>query len=207
MSTDVTASPPPLSRRADLAETTSERTARFERDALPYLRQIYPKALSMTRNPVDAEDLVQETFTRAYASFEQFEPGTNLRAWLYRILLNSFFNNCRKRQRELQLAPVGMIQDWQLANTLAYSCAAPSAETEVLLRVPDDHVLRALRQLPIAFRTVVCLSDMEGYNYREIADMMGTPTGTVMSRLYRGRRQLREYLRDYAPGCGQRRKP
>jgi RNA polymerase sigma-70 factor (ECF subfamily) len=161
----------------------------------------------MTRNPVDAEDLVQETFTRAYASFEQFEPGTNLRAWLYRILLNSFFNNCRKRQRELQLAPVGMIQDCQLANALAFPCAAPSAETEVLLRVPDDHVLRALRQLPIAFRTVVCLSDMEGYNYREIADMMGTPTGTVMSRLYRGRRQLREYLRDYAPACGQRRKP
>ena len=208
MSTDNSSSPLPVSRRADLAETPSQRTARFERDALPYLRQLYPMALSMTRNLVDAEDLVQETFTRAYASFAQFEPGTNLRAWLYRILLNSFFSNCRKRKRELQQAPDGMIHDFQLANAFAYSpISALSAEAEVLIRVPDDHLLRALRQLPVASRTVVYLSDMEGYNYREIADIMGTPTGTVKSRLHRGRRQLREYLRDYAPAYGRRRKP
>jgi len=181
-----------------MAETPSQRTARFERDALPYLGKIYPKALGMTRNRVDAEDLVQETFTRAYASFEQFEPGTNLRAWLYRILLNSFFSSCRKRQRELQQAPLGIIQDYQLANAATYACSAPSAEDEFLIHVSDDHVLRALRQLPDAFRTVVCLADVEGYSYREIADLMGAPVGTVMSRLHRGRRQLREHLRDYA---------
>ena len=181
--------------------------ARFERDALPLMRQIYPKALSMTRNPVDAEDLVQETFTRAYTSFAQFEPGTNLRAWLHRILLNSFFNYCRKRQREPRQAPVGIIHDYQQADILAHASSAPSAEAEALERVPDDHVLRALRRLSVAYRTVVCLSDMEGYNCREIADIMGTPTGTVMSRLYRARCQLREYLRDYAPASDRRRQP
>jgi RNA polymerase sigma-70 factor, ECF subfamily len=199
MSTDVIVSPLRVSRRADLAETPSQRTARFERDALPYLRQLYPKALSMTRNRADAEDLVQETFTRAYAAFEQFEPGSNLRAWLYRILLNSFFNNCRKRQRELKRAPDGMMRDGQGDSALAYPVLVPSAEAEVLTRVQDDHILRALRQLPVAFRTVVCLYDLEGYSCREIAGIMGTPTGTVKSRLYRGRRQLREHLRDYAP--------
>lgn len=207
MSTAVTESPLRESRRADLTETPSQRMARFERDALPYLRQIYPKALSMTRNPVDAEDLVQETFTRAYTSFEQFEPGTNLRAWLHRILLNSFFDNCRKRQRELRQVPDGFIHDCQLMNALAYLSSAPSAEAEVLVRVQGDHVLHALRQLPVALRTVVCLCDMEGYKYREIADFMGTPTGTVKSRLYRGRRQLREHLRDYAPARSRRRSP
>jgi RNA polymerase sigma-70 factor, ECF subfamily len=198
MSADIAAVPLRVSRRADLAETPSQRTARFERDALPYLGQMYPKALRMTRNPVDAEDLVQETFTRAYASFEQFEPGTNLGAWLYRILVNSFFSSCRKRQRELQQAPLGRIQDCQLANAAAYPCSALSAEDEFLIHVSDDDVLRALRQLPDASRAVVCLADVEGYTYREIADLVGAPIGTVMSRLHRGRRQLREHLRDYA---------
>jgi RNA polymerase sigma-70 factor, ECF subfamily len=206
MSTDIAAPPLEASRRADPAETPSQRTARFERDALPYLGQIYPKALSMTRNPVDAEDLVQETFTLAYASFEQFEPGTNLRAWLYRILINSFFDNCRKRRRELPQGPARIMQDRQQANASAYPCSAPSAEAEVLIRVSDDHVLRALRQLPLAFRAVVCLADVEGYTYREIADLMGTPTGTVRSRLHRGRCLLREHLRDYAGTYGHRRK-
>jgi RNA polymerase sigma-70 factor, ECF subfamily len=178
--------------------------ARFERDALPYRRQMYARALSMARNPVDAEDLVQETFVRAYASFEQLEPGTNPRAWLYRILLNNFFDICRKRQHQLWQVPDGIIDDCQLANGRAYSSSVPSAEAEVLARVQGDHVLDALRQLPVAFRTVVCLCDMEGYNYREIADIMGTGIGTVKSRLYRGRRQLREYLLDYAPAYGGR---
>jgi RNA polymerase sigma-70 factor (ECF subfamily) len=161
----------------------------------------------MTRNRVDAEDLVQETFARAYASFEQFEPGTNLRAWLYRILLNSFFDNCRKRQRELRQPFGGTIPAGELAD--AFSCLSPasSAESEVLMRVRGDHIVRALRQLPVALRTVVCLSDLEGYNDREIADFMGTPTGTVRSRLHRGRRQLRVYLRDYAPAGSHRRQP
>jgi RNA polymerase sigma-70 factor, ECF subfamily len=161
----------------------------------------------MTRNPVDAEDLVQETFARAYASFQQFEPGTNLRAWLYRILLNSIFDNYRKRQRELRQAFDGTIRGGELADRLAYLSSASSAEAEVLMRMQGDHIRRALRQLPVAVRTVVCLSDLEGYNSREIADFMGTPTGTVRSRLYRGRRQLRVFLRDYAPAGGHRQEP
>jgi RNA polymerase sigma-70 factor, ECF subfamily len=205
MSTDIAAVRLGASRRADLAETPSQRTARFERDALPCLSQIYPKALRMTRNHADAEDLVQETFTRAYACFEQFEPGTNLKAWLYRILTTTFFNNCRKRQREPQQAPAGVIQDCPLANAAACPWPAPSAEAEVLEHVPDDNVLRALGQLPDAFRTVVYLADVEGYTGLEIASLMGTPAGTVMSRLHRGRRQLREHLHNYAAARGHHR--
>lgn len=199
MNTDIAAALSRVSRRADPAETPWQRTARFERDALPYLGQMYPAALRMTRNHADAEDLVQETFTRAYASFGQFKPGTNLRAWLYRILTNTFLSSCRKRQREPQPAPVGEMQDWQLARAASYPPSGlMSVEAEVLEHLPDSRVLRALRQLPGAFRTVVYLADMEGYAYREIADLMGTPIGTVMSRLHRGRRQLRELLRDCA---------
>jgi RNA polymerase sigma-70 factor (ECF subfamily) len=182
-------------RRADPAETPWQRTARFERDALPYLGQMYQAALRMTCHRADAEDLVQETFTRAYACFGQFEPGTNLRAWLYRILTNTFLSSCRKRQREPQPVPVGEIGDRQLARAASYpSSALMSAEAEVLEHLTDYRVLRALRQLPGASRTVVYLADVEGYAYREIADLMGTPIGTVMSRLHRGRRQLRELL-------------
>jgi len=160
---------------------------------------MYPAALRMTHNRADAEDLVQETFTRAYASFGQFEPGTNLRAWLYRILTNTFLSSCRKRQREPQPAPTGEIGDRQLARAAYYpSSGLIPAEAEVLEHLSDSAVLRALRQLPSAFRTVVYLADVEGYAYREIADLMGTPIGTVMSRLHRGRRQLRELLQDCA---------
>jgi RNA polymerase sigma-70 factor, ECF subfamily len=202
MSTDIAAAPLRSCQRADTTETPSQRTARFERDALPCLSQIYPKALHMTRNHADAEDLVQETFTRAYACFEQFEPGTNLKAWLYRILTTTFFNNCRKRQREPQQAPAGIIPDCPLANPAARPWPARSAEAEVLEHVPDDHVLRALGQLPDAFRAVVYLADVEGYTCREIAGLMGTPAGTVMSRLHRGRGRLREHLHDYAAARG-----
>ncbi len=173
--------------------------ARFERDALPYLGQMYPAALRMTRNRADAEDLVQETFTRAYACFWQFEPGTNLRAWLYRILTNTFLSSCRKRQREPQPAPIDELQDQQLARAASYpSSGLMPAEAEVLEHLSGSRVLRALRQLPGAFRTVVYLADVEGYAYREIADLMGTPIGTVMSRLHRGRRRLRSLLRNHA---------
>jgi RNA polymerase sigma-70 factor, ECF subfamily len=199
MKTDIAAGPWQASRRADPAEAPWQRTARFERDALPYLNQMYPAALRMTRNRADAEDLIQETFTRAYASFGQFEPGTNLRAWLYRILTNTFLSSCRKRQREPQPAPAGDFQDWQLARAAPYQpCGPMSAEAEILAHLPDSRVLHALRQLPGAFRTVVYLADIEGYPCREIADLMGTPIGTVMSRLHRARRQLRELLRDGA---------
>ena len=189
----------PPRREHPATETPTQRTARFERDALPYLGQMYPAALRMTHNRADAEDLVQETFTRAYAYFGQFEPGTNLRAWLYRILTNTFLSSCRKRQREPQPAPTGEIGDRQLARAAYYpSSGLIPAEAEALEHLSDSAVLRALRQLPSAFRTVVYLADVEGYAYREIADLMGTPIGTVMSRLHRGRRQLRELLQDCA---------
>jgi len=189
-----------VAQRADRAtETPGQRAVRFERDALPYLAQLYPMARRITRNTADAEDLVQETFAKAYASFGQFEPGTNLRAWLYRILINTFIASCRKRQREPQLAATGEIEDWQLARAAS---PAPSglnpADAEVLSHMADPRVKRALHQLPDIYRTTVYLADVEGYTYREIACLMRTPVGTVMSRLHRGRRQLRDLLQDYA---------
>jgi RNA polymerase sigma-70 factor, ECF subfamily len=191
----------PAGRRQEadpVTETPGQRAARFERDALPYLERLYPAALRMTHNPADAEDLVQETFTRAYASFAQFEPGTNLKAWLYRILTNTFITSCRKRQREPRPAATSQIQDWQLAPAAPHpSSGLKPADIEVLEHLPDPRVKRALRQLPDDFRTVVFLADVEGYAYREIAGLMGTPIGTVTSRLHRGRRQLRDLLQNY----------
>jgi len=180
-------------------ETPAQRAVRFERDALPHLEPLYRAALRMARNNPDAEDLIQETFTRALASFTQFEPGTNLRAWLYRILTNTFITTYRKRQREPRQVLTNEIQDWQLARA-AYqpSSGLKPAETEVLEHLPDSRVKRALHELPEDFRTVVFLADIEGYAYQEIAGIMGTPIGTVTSRLHRARRQLRDLLRDYA---------
>lgn len=196
MSTEVTLVSGAASARQDMRE---EQAASFERDALPYLDKMYPSALCLTRNRADAEDLVQDTFVKAYTSFGQFEPGTNVRAWLHRILITTFINSYRKRQREPQPAMASDVPEWQPTRGWPDpTVELKSAETEALERQADPSVKLALQALSEDLRTVVYLADIEGYAYREIAGLVGTRIGTVGSRLHRAHRQLRGLLHDHA---------
>jgi RNA polymerase sigma-70 factor (ECF subfamily) len=183
-------------------ESVEQRRKRFEADALQYMNQLYSAALRYTKNSSDAQDLVQDTFAKAYVSFHQFEPGTNLKAWLYRILTTTFINTYRKDQRRPQLSDQEL-EDWQIADASSHtSDQGKSAEDVVLENLPDSDIKRALAEIPEEFRIAVYLADVEGFSYKEIAEIVGVPTGTVMSRLHRGRKQLREKLTDYARELG-----
>ncbi|MGO9293968.1 MAG: sigma-70 family RNA polymerase sigma factor [Streptosporangiaceae bacterium] len=175
------------------AAGTADRHAVFEQEVFPLRTELFPAALRMTRNRADAEDLVQETFARAYASYAQFTPGTNLRAWLHRILANLFINSLRKRGREPAQAPWADVADIEFPQSQPGRLAR-SAEDEAMEQLADSDVMRALRGLPESYAAAVYLADVEGYSYKEIAQMLGTPIGTVMSRLHRGRTKLREAL-------------
>ena len=183
-------------------ESAEQRRKRFEADALQYMNQLYSAALRYTKNPADAQDLVQDTYAKAYVSFHQFEPGTNLKAWLYRILTTTFINTYRKDQRRPQLSDQEL-EDWQIADASSHtSDQGKSAEDVALENLPDSDIKRALAEIPEEFRMAVYLADVEGFSYKEIAEIVGVPTGTVMSRLHRGRKQLREKLTDYARELG-----
>lgn len=189
--------------RDEAEETDQQRAARFERDAMEYLDQLYGAALRMTRNAADAEDVVQETYAKAFASFKQFRPGTNLKAWLFRILTNTYINTYRKAQRRPQTSDDENVEDWQIARAASHEATGlRSAEVEALDPMPDTQVVRALDSLSEDFREVVTLADIEGFSYKEIAQIMGTPIGTVMSRLNRARKQLRGQLVDVAGARG-----
>lgn len=170
----------------------------FEEQALPYMDQLYGAAMRMTRNPADAADLVQETFVKAFQAFASYQQGTNLKAWLYRIQTNTFINLYRKNQRNPFKSSTDELEDWQFVGESQTATSSRSAEAEAIDHLPDSDVKDALSAIPEDFRLAVYLADVEGFAYQEIADIMKTPVGTVMSRLHRGRKLLREKLRDYA---------
>lgn len=184
-------------------ESDAELLARFEADALPLLDQLYGAALRMTRNPADAQDLVQDAYMKAFQAFASFEPGTNLKAWMYRILTNTYINNYRKAQRRPFESSADEMTDWQLAETAKHdSVGLESAEVEALKHIPDQRIADALMSLGDDYRMVVYFADVEGLAYKEIAEIMDTPIGTVMSRLHRGRKKLRAKLKDVAAEHG-----
>lgn len=188
-------------KRSD--DTADELLQRFEADALPLLDQLYGAALRMTRNPADAQDLVQDAYMKAYQAFGSFKEGTNLKAWMYRILTNTYINSYRKAQRRPTESSADEMTDWRLAETAKHdSVGLESAEVEALKNIPDKRIQDALMSLGEDYRMVVYYADVEGLAYKEIAEIMDTPIGTVMSRLHRGRKQLRSKLKDVAAEHG-----
>ena len=183
-------------------ETTSETLQKqrlFEEQALPLLDQLYGGAMRLTRNPQDAEDLIQETYLKAFSNFDSFKQGTNLKAWLYRIMTNTYINSYRKAKRRPVESSADELSDFQLYTTSGHdSTGLESAEVEALKQMPDSEISEAMNDLPEDYRMVVYYSDVVGLAYKEIADVMGTPLGTVMSRLHRGRKLLRAALKDVA---------
>ncbi|GEB98925.1 MULTISPECIES: sigma-70 family RNA polymerase sigma factor [Corynebacterium] len=183
--------------------SAKELQRRFEEQALPLLDQLYGGAMRMTRNPQDAEDLVQETYLKAYNSFGSFKQGTNLKAWLYRIMTNSYINSYRKAKRRPTESSADELSDFQLYTTSGHdSTGLESAEVEALKRMPDSAISQAMNDLPEDYRMVVYYADVVGLAYKEIAEVMGTPLGTVMSRLHRGRKLLRSALKNVAKEHG-----
>lgn len=177
----------------------------FAAEVEPFVSQLYAAALRMTRNPADAEDLLQETFIRAYRGFPNFNQGTNLRAWLYRILTNTFINTYRARKRRPEQTELDEVEDLYLYRRLGGLEAATlgrSAEDELMDMFTEDDVRDALDDLPEQFRMAVLLADVEGFSYKEIAEIMDVPIGTVMSRLHRGRKSLQRSLHQFAVDRG-----
>ncbi|MGH2694185.1 MAG: sigma-70 family RNA polymerase sigma factor [Actinomycetota bacterium] len=189
---------------AEATRLSAEDQQRFEQEALPLLDSLYGAALRMTRNPADAEDLVQEAMLRAYRSFESFEPGTNLKAWLFRILTNAYINTYRKRQREPKKVSRDEIEEFDLYQQLKEHDPDFSVTPEniVLDNLVDSDIIAAIDELPEQFRLAVVLSDIEGFSYAEMAEIMGVPMGTVMSRLHRGRKALQKRLWELARDRG-----
>lgn len=189
--------------RAGAGRERADLDRRFEEEALPLLDQLFGAAMRMTRNRADAEDLVQETFAKAYANFASYAQGTNVKAWLYRILTNTYITHYRKAQRSPKKAGTDQVEDWQLAAAASHDARGlRSAEVEALDRMPSGQVREALESLPEEYRLAVTLADVEGFSYKEIAAILDVPIGTVMSRLHRGRRILRGKLADYAAEYG-----
>ncbi len=182
------------------ATLTQDEKDRFQSDALPLLDSLYAAALRMTRNPADAEDLVQDTMLRAYRSFNRFEAGTNLKAWLFRIMTNAYINTYRRRQREPQKVPQDNVEEFDLYQTIKDHDPryAETPENIVLNSLLDSDIVEAIEDLPEQFRLAVLLSDVEDFSYAEMAEIMDVPIGTVMSRLHRGRKALQRRLWELA---------
>ena len=182
-----------------MTSAASARSQLFEEQAMEHIDKLYAHAMRKTGNSADANDLVQETYLKAFAAFDQFQQGTNIKAWLHRILENTYINQYRKQQNQPYYSPLEELEDWQLGDAESRTATSSrSAEAEAIDHLPASAIKDALQALPEDFRAAVYLVDVEGYSYQEVADIMETPTGTVMSRLHRGRKLLRQQLADYA---------